>query len=132
MSTEFRGIREHWKAWRNFLQIKLMEGGLESVAMNKLKRPDDLNAAYWNAQNVGKREKVQSAKRKEQREWDVDNEKAYAVIFTYLHKDISRQLEGQPQEGLAHLTLTYLELQYGGENDLSCLRKSNYNSFAAM
>jgi hypothetical protein len=65
MSIEFRGIREHWKAWRKFLQIKLMEGGLESVALNKLKRPDDIDAIYWNAQqNVRKREKgTQGTKR---------------------------------------------------------------------
>ena len=69
MSIEFRGIREHWKARTKSLQIKLMEGGLESVALNKLKRPDDIDAIYWNAQqNVRKREKAESAKRKEKRE----------------------------------------------------------------
>jgi hypothetical protein len=114
---EFKGIREQWKEWKKVLRIKLMEHGLESVACNRLVRPINVDVANWAWESEINKEKALIERRKEQRQWDIDNEKAFAVIVKHLHPDISRQIEGKDCDGISHLTLVYLEEKYGGELD---------------
>ena len=120
-SVQFKGFREHWRSWKKSLRIKLMEHGLERVAYNKTERPQDIDTTNWAWESESNKEKSKAQIRKEQRDWDIDNEKAFAVIVKHLHPDISRQLEGKPQDGISHTTLIYLEEKYGGEHDPEAL-----------
>ena len=114
---EFKGLREEWRDWKKALRIKFMEHGLEVVAYNKIVRPQILNVEEWVWESESNKEKAQLQRRKEQRDWDIDNEKSFAVIINNLHPDIRRQLEGKECDGISHLTLEYLEEKYGGEHD---------------
>jgi hypothetical protein len=71
---EFKGIREQWKEWKKVLRIKLMEHGLESVACNRLVRPINIDVANWAWESEINKEKALIERRKEQRQWDIDNQ----------------------------------------------------------
>lgn len=122
MTEIFKGIREEWLEWRKMLKFKLREKGLESVAVNLLKRPPDIVAEYWapndaNPPNQLQIEQLMQERGKAQMKWDEKNEKAYATLVFHLHQDISRQLDSLQDEGICHLALVYLEERYGGEPD---------------
>ena len=86
MTELFKGVREEFFEWRKMLKFKLREKGLESVAINVLKRPLDLVATVGSANSLNALEEKQllNERQKSQIKWDEKNERAHATLISHL------------------------------------------------
>ena len=131
MTELFSGNREDWETFYDKLQFLLAGKGLLRVANNTDKRPTDIiwtaeEATDWSA---SQKEVANASRRKEQKEWDEKNDKAYAIIMLSLHADIRQGVNNNVLDMTCHDAVTYLLTEYGGPYDIEAvehyLQKSN-------
>ena len=129
----YDGDRDRWNEFLEDSKFSLMEKGLEKVATNKAKRPENYNFIDLDPiPMLIEQEQLNAIRSEEQRKWDELNEKSFAILMKKLHPDIRRGITEIVDRGICSEVIEHLIATYGGEPDVPAIAEYRKKALDTM